>query len=58
MEVTERVDGELGVIDGDEGAGGAADLQDVVCALEIHFSAGARKELLPIQFVCGHIRLV
>ena len=58
MKVSECVDGELCMIDGDEGAGGAADLQDVVCALEIHLSAGAREELLPIHFVCGHIRLV
>ena len=56
MEVTEGVDRELSVVDGDEGAGGAADLHNIVRTLETHFGAGARQELFPIHLVCGHIR--
>ena len=57
LEVAQGVNGELRVTDGNEVAGRAADVHDVVGALEPHLGAGVRQELLAVHVVGGHIRV-
>ena len=54
--MAQGVDGELRVADSDEVARWAANVQDVVGALEPHLGAGVRHYLVAVHVVCGHDR--